>query len=288
MSSTTSTSGSRPATGPGPAPLPAQERAVRRAVRSTDDRMIGGVAGGLAEHLGLVPLHVRVAFIVASMLGGFDGIAHLTAGFDVKLPFEPPEARINLSKLVDMVKRARVQGDIHINPDTHQALMAEETSLSAEVGMQIGRASALVVAGFIILNTFLISVTSRRKQLGIMRAIGATRWQIAGMIFREALLMGIVGTAAGSLLGLAAAHYMNAAMGKLYMTTLPPIEPTITPFLLGLICGLGISLVAAAWPASTASFACGSSGAMQTTSKPPTRAATGASSISRASDIAPG
>ena len=76
MSSTTSTSGTRPATGPGSAPLPAQERAVRRAVRSTDDRMIGGVAGGLAEHLGLVPLHVRVAFIVASMLGGFGVVVY--------------------------------------------------------------------------------------------------------------------------------------------------------------------------------------------------------------------
>ncbi len=52
--------------GPGPA-----ERPARRASRSTDDRMIGGVAGGLAEHLGLDPLHVRIAFVVASFVGGF-------------------------------------------------------------------------------------------------------------------------------------------------------------------------------------------------------------------------
>ena len=52
--------------GPGPAGRP-----VRRASRSTDDRMIGGVAGGLAEHLGLDPLHVRIAFVVAGFVGGF-------------------------------------------------------------------------------------------------------------------------------------------------------------------------------------------------------------------------
>ena len=38
--------------------------------------MIGGVAGGLAEHLGLQPLHVRVAFIVASMFGGFGVVVY--------------------------------------------------------------------------------------------------------------------------------------------------------------------------------------------------------------------
>ncbi len=57
--------GARTATGPVPG------RPVRRAARSADDRMIGGVAGGLASHLGLEPLHVRIAFIVASALGGF-------------------------------------------------------------------------------------------------------------------------------------------------------------------------------------------------------------------------
>jgi signal transduction histidine kinase len=57
--------GARTASGPAP------EGPVRRAGRSAEDRMIGGVAGGLAEHLGLEPLHVRIAFVVAAALGGF-------------------------------------------------------------------------------------------------------------------------------------------------------------------------------------------------------------------------
>src|SRR6185436_2240189 len=89
--------------------------------------------------------------------------------------------------------------------------MAEETSLSTQQGMRMGRAFSLVVAVFIIANTFLINVTHRRKQLGIMRAIGGTRRQIAGMVFREAMLMGIVGTILGSILGVVAAHYMTNA-----------------------------------------------------------------------------
>jgi putative ABC transport system permease protein len=106
---------------------------------------------------------------------------------------------------------------------------------------------------FIIANTFLINVTQRRRQFGIMRAIGATRAQISGMMYREALLMGVLGTVLGSLLGIAAAHYLSEAMGTLYQSDLPPIELTWYPFLVGACCGLGVSLVAAILPARKAS-----------------------------------
>src|SRR5262249_32190027 len=127
------------------------------------------------------------------------------------------------------------------------------TSMSTEQGMRMARVFSLLVAIFIIANTFLINVTQRRRQIGIMRAIGATRSQISGMMYREALLMGILGTVLGSLLGIVAAHFMASAMGTLYQTDLPPIQLTIYPFLVGAACGLGISLVAAILPARKAS-----------------------------------
>jgi signal transduction histidine kinase/phage shock protein PspC (stress-responsive transcriptional regulator) len=42
-----------------------------RCVRRTDGKMLGGVAAGLADHLGLQPLHVRLAFIALTIIGGF-------------------------------------------------------------------------------------------------------------------------------------------------------------------------------------------------------------------------
>jgi signal transduction histidine kinase/phage shock protein PspC (stress-responsive transcriptional regulator) len=56
----------------------------RRAVRRTDDRLVGGVASGLAEHLGVDVLWVRVFFVVSSALGGL-GVA-LYAGLWLLLP----------------------------------------------------------------------------------------------------------------------------------------------------------------------------------------------------------
>ncbi|MPZ94260.1 MAG: PspC domain-containing protein [Propionibacteriales bacterium] len=43
----------------------------RHATRSADDRYLGGVAGGLAMHLGLPPMWVRAGFLVSTVLGGF-------------------------------------------------------------------------------------------------------------------------------------------------------------------------------------------------------------------------
>lgn len=56
----------------------------RRATRSSEDRLIGGVAAGLAAHLGIGVMRVRAAFLVASVLGGL-GVA-LYAGLWMTLP----------------------------------------------------------------------------------------------------------------------------------------------------------------------------------------------------------
>ena len=101
------------------------------------------------------------------------------------------------------------------------------------------------MAVFIILNTFLMSVTQQRRQLGIMRAIGATRRQVANLVFRKALLLGIAGTILGSVLGVLAAAYLGDAMGELYQTELPPVELTWSPFLWAAVFGIGISLLGA-------------------------------------------
>jgi putative ABC transport system permease protein len=174
-----------------------------------------------------------------------------------KAPAKIDAAQIILKPGTDKdVARAEIQKTlpegVKVRPPEARSALAEETSLSTQQGMRMARAFSLLVAGFIITNTFLINVTQRRKQLGIMRAIGGTRRQIAGMVYREAMLMGIIGTIIGSGLGVLAAHFLTTAMGSLYQAKLPPIELTIWPFIVGAACGLGISIVAAAIPARKA------------------------------------
>jgi signal transduction histidine kinase/phage shock protein PspC (stress-responsive transcriptional regulator) len=59
-------------------------REPRRAFRDPTDRFLGGVASGLAEHLGLPPLRVRIGFLLLALLGGFGAV--LYAGLWLTLP----------------------------------------------------------------------------------------------------------------------------------------------------------------------------------------------------------
>ncbi len=64
------------------ASLPAPE--PRRAARSSNDRLLGGVCAGLADHLAVPVLWVRVAFLVATTLGGLGAMVY--AGLWMVLP----------------------------------------------------------------------------------------------------------------------------------------------------------------------------------------------------------
>ena len=76
---------------------------VRRYYRSDDDRLVAGVAGGLADHLGLQPLLIRVAFVLLTIAGGSGLLMY--AAFWVFVPQRPSEStvrprRIELGALV--------------------------------------------------------------------------------------------------------------------------------------------------------------------------------------------
>ena len=62
---------------------------------------------------------------------------------------------------------------------------------------------ALIMGGFIILNTFRTLVSERRHDIGMLRAIGADRGTILGIFLIQSLLQGALGTAVGIAAGYA-------------------------------------------------------------------------------------
>src|SRR5664279_250210 len=118
---------------------------------------------------------------------------------------------------------------------------------------------ALVVGAFLIFNTVSVSVVRRRPEIGIVRALGASRTHVLAAFLGEALCFGV----AGSLLGIAlgrvmaagAVRLLGATVQGLYVSSTPaPIALTPGPIALGLLVGAGVALISAASPAREASL----------------------------------
>ena len=72
---------------PDPAPRPPPPRPRAGSARRSDDRLLGGVAGGVAEYLGIDVLLVRLGFVVTAFFGGLGVIAYLLGW--IVLPVAP-------------------------------------------------------------------------------------------------------------------------------------------------------------------------------------------------------
>lgn len=131
--------------------------------------------------------------------------------------------------------------------------MAKETMFATENGLRMAIAFAVLIATFIIYNTFQMAVGERRRQLGILRAIGATRKQVLWLILREALWMSIVGSAAGCLLGVWGARFLNTLTEQIMQVHLPGPHISALPFVFAVAIGISVSMVGALLPARRAS-----------------------------------
>ncbi len=115
---------------------------------------------------------------------------------------------------------------------------------------------ALATAGFIITNSFRTVVAERRRDIGMLRAIGASRRTVMGLFLIESLLQGVLGTA----LGLAAGWLMAASFFAALAPTFKAVMhftiagPEFTPitWVTSILLGVGVTVVAALLPARAA------------------------------------
>lgn len=112
-------------------------------------------------------------------------------------------------------------------------------------------AMALFVGGFLIFNSFNMTVLQRLREIGMLRTLGATRRMIAGSVLREALVLGVVGTALGLALGIGLAVALVWIMRQL---DFPVGQLTFSPLALiaAIVTGLATTALAALVPARRA------------------------------------
>jgi putative ABC transport system permease protein len=133
-------------------------------------------------------------------------------------------------------------------------------AMLAAYSMMVGISSlfALFIGMFIIYNSFAIAVTQRRSEIGILRALGATRGQIRWLFLGESAVTGLIGSLGGLVFGVLIARGIAASIGTLisdvYGVAQHADELSTSPGLLvlALAIGIGTSIVAAAIPAHNA------------------------------------
>src|SRR2546426_372419 len=117
---------------------------------------------------------------------------------------------------------------------------------------------SLVVGAFLIYNTISVSVVRRRPEIGIVRALGASRGVILFAFVGEAVCFGLAGAFIGLPLGrfmaTGAVRLMASTVESLYVSSRPgPIELSPTSVLLALAIGVGVAVASAYSPAREAS-----------------------------------
>lgn len=133
--------------------------------------------------------------------------------------------------------------------------ITNQASLQSTVGtvtstlnlLMVGISSiSLVVGGIGIMNIMLVSVRERTREIGVRRAIGATRRQILTQFIIEAVVLSVLGGLIGLVLGLGIAYALAQALNWEF------IVGTSTTAIALVFSGL-VGVVFGVWPARTAS-----------------------------------
>lgn len=121
---------------------------------------------------------------------------------------------------------------------------------TVRTALGIGSLIAMLAGAFLVFNTISISILQRRRELGILRALGVKRGELVRLITLEGALLGIVGSVIGLFLGLAISRGMLGVTREAVdanFTQLAVRDVKLDPLLVlvGVVLGVAAAIVAA-------------------------------------------
>jgi putative ABC transport system permease protein len=166
----------------------------------------------------------------------------------------------NYANAADKASREAVEAAIRAKLGDAFDYNALSTSSDMFANLQIAQSLmtafgflALFMGAFIIFNTFRTIVAERRRDLGMLRAIGASRRTVLWLILTEGLIQGVVGTALGLALGylfaLGALSAASPMMEKMLHVRMGAIVVSPAILVVSIVLGVGGTLLAGLFPA---------------------------------------
>jgi putative ABC transport system permease protein len=187
----------------------------------------------------------EAAQMLSGAVGQYDGISVAAA------------PGVSQREIVTRVRRAIASPDVQVITgarltEENQAEFTKQLSFFNTALIAFALIS-LFVGSFIIFNTFSIIVAQRTREIGLMRAIGATGGQVVRSVLAEATVVGLVASVAGLGVGILLASGLKALLGALGID-LPAGATQILPrtVIVSLLLGTGITVLASILPARRA------------------------------------
>ncbi|NNJ03473.1 FtsX-like permease family protein [Streptomyces sp. PKU-MA01144] len=208
---------------------------------------ISGIASFKVTNPGAAVVYFDTATAQRELLGGTGRFTHIA------VTAEPGVSHERLKENV----AAAAEGPYRFQTQAEAADAGrEEVSgfLDVMKYAMLGFAGVAVLVGvFLIVNTFSMLVAQRTREIGLMRAIGASRRQVNRSVLVEALLLGVVGSAAGVGAGVGLAVGLMELMSSMGMN-LSTSDLTVkwTTPAVGLALGVVVTVLAAYIPARRA------------------------------------
>ncbi len=124
-----------------------------------------------------------------------------------------------------------------------------------QIGLSAFGVIALVVASIGIINTLMMSIYERTREIGVMKAVGATRGTIRMLFTMEGAALGLIGGIAGVAIGFIAGKILNIIGSYTFLSDYPTFEMSVFSIQLVLMViavTTAISLIAGLYPANRA------------------------------------
>src|SRR3989344_1407432 len=191
----------------------------------------------------------------SSVITSADDLADSTGNLAYTIIF----ARVNNVDRVDDIAN-NVQKKMDDSHGKRDFLVFTPKKLSEQIGTVTNTLSltlggiagiALLVAGIGIANTMYMSVMERTREIGIMKAIGATNKNVTEIFLTEAALIGLIGGIVGDIIGVAFSNILGLVLTNYGLTFSTKV--TYQLLLLGLGFSVGVGVLFGFLPARKAS-----------------------------------
>jgi len=167
---------------------------------------------------------------------------------EVDLTYTPADATERIVSEVKRVLADRHAGEEDFTVTTQEAMLEVFGNVMGMVTLAVGAIAgiSLVVGAIGILTMMWISVRERTVEIGLVRAIGASRGQVATLFLAEAAALAVVGGIAGLVVGLGCGAALRWAVPGL------PVETPLVFVAAALGTSLGVGLLSGLLPARRA------------------------------------